>query len=94
MEKYTKKERKEIYIKALASIDKEEFMCNAIERIISVSAYHYSISEFHFPEFFLFKPILWNGFVWFDYEGKYSPSIEIIEHRKTILEFCIEMCND
>lgn len=81
--KYTKKQRHEIYKKALISAIKYGENCTLCYRMEDVTGLFPYESEF--PELFIFKPenVSETG-LWFPWNNSF-------EHRKTVLEFCIYM---
>ena len=86
--KYTKKQRHEIYKKALSRI--KEFgnnpLCLTLANTSREESCEYvcmnQLPEL-LPEFYFFQPI-GEPFIWFSDEDQY-------EQRKTVIEFCIYM---
>lgn len=93
----TKKERNDIYKKALLSIESrnKEFICNAIESI-----YNYNptviCNKNTFPELFIFRDDKSNN-AWVSQEGTDDEYLSSTEKgnfiREIILDFCIELSN-
>lgn len=94
MSKYTKEQRREIYLKSANTIkdEKEYFCCSAIN--VNTGFKHESITEYLFPELHLFRPP--NTFIddpWFGYyNDDHRHSSQKLRH--IILLLCAEMCND
>ena len=94
--KFTKKERNEIYKKALdIHLELEQFssafLCPQLRRVCGDPQI---ILEIELPEFDLFHPEY--CYVWFDKENGYPMpyySQEIKEAQRMILLFCIEITN-
>ena len=99
MEKLTKKQRHEIYKKALDKYDYFNSKYNAgvlggCEAINCIINGHFSqdnevITKKYFPEFFLFKDAT-SEYMWLDLH-EYEAMNTRIEFIKLVLMFCIEM---
>ena len=93
MSKYTKKQRHEIYKKALKLLGKKRFICICLY-VASDLFLTEEINKENFPEFFLFQPQTVSHFGAWDFFDDdeiscYSP--EYIFPRQIVLDFCIEM---
>jgi len=83
--KYTKKQRREIYLKAAEMIEKGEldYCCSAIARTLNYK----TLSLMPLDEFLLFSPYK-SRYVWF------GDAIKGRRARITCLLLCAEMCKD
>lgn len=94
--KYTKKQRKKIYLKAASLLINEEqrFCCNALSFVITGDTYMRDAELIQIlPEFELHKPK--NLFInlWWFYDDRNDTFNSLHNSRIFALLLCAEMCN-
>lgn len=99
MKKLTKKQRNLIYKRTLRDFRDYYGLCAQIQ--LSVPAKFYSLTstelvQKYFPELLLFKPDKLFHHYWWRNNDSYliNWSEDVINQRKQILMFCIEMTNE